>query len=98
MSKACLYATNDEKVTNDLKHVSVKAIQGSVEKMLTWTKKLGKGRQKWEKACVESGLWPRKLQTPMKMRFANKVIMFEEALEFKKTIILCYGRQHTMAL
>lgn len=30
MSKACQYATNDVKVANDLKHVIVKATQGSV--------------------------------------------------------------------
>jgi hypothetical protein len=60
--------------------------------MLTWTKNSGEGRQEWEKACVESGLWPCKLQTLMKTRFASKVIMFEEALEFLKIIILCYGR------
>ncbi len=84
MSKACQYATNDEKVINDLKHVSVKATQGSVQEMFTWTKSLGKGRQKWEKACVENGLWLHKLQTPKKMRFARKLIMFDETLQFKK--------------
>jgi hypothetical protein len=59
--------------------------------MFTWTKNSGKRRQEWEKACVKSGLWFHKLQTPMKMRFANKVIMFEEALKFKKTIICVMG-------
>ncbi len=38
------------------------------------------------------------LKTPMKTRFANKVIMFEETLEFKQTILLCYGRQKTLTL
>jgi hypothetical protein len=71
-------------VTNDLKHASVKAAQGSVYKMLTWTKKSSKRRQEWEKVCVESSLWPCTFQTPMTMRFASKVIMFEEALKFKK--------------
>ncbi len=31
-------------------------------------------------------------------RFVSKVIMFEEVLEFKKAIILCYGRKKTIAL
>jgi hypothetical protein len=61
--------------------------------MLTWIKQSGKGRQKWEKACVKSGLWLHKFQTLMNTRFASKVIMFEEALKFKKTIIFCYGQQ-----
>ncbi len=30
--------------------------------------------------------------------FTSKVIMFEECLQFKDAIILCYGRQKTMAL
>jgi hypothetical protein len=33
-----------------------------------------------------------KIETPMKTRFVNKVFMFEEVLEFKEAIILCYGR------
>jgi hypothetical protein len=28
----------------------------------------------------------------MKTKFAKKVIMFEETLEFEKAIILCYGK------
>jgi hypothetical protein len=34
----------------------------------------------------------------MKIRFANKVIMFEEVLEFKEAILLCYGQQKTITL
>jgi hypothetical protein len=56
--------------------------------MLTWTKNSSKGRQEWEKACVESGLWPHQLQTPMKTRFASKVIMFEKTLKFKHNFVL----------
>jgi hypothetical protein len=56
MSKVCQYATNDEKVTTSLKQINVKATQGNLQKMITWIKKLGKGRKKWERACVEKGL------------------------------------------
>ncbi len=98
MLKACQYVTNDEKVTTCLKHVNVKAIEGSLQKTTRWTKKLGKGRQEWEKACVERGLWIWKLKTPMKTRFASKVSMFGKILEFKKAIILCYGQQKTIVL
>jgi hypothetical protein len=30
--------------------------------------------------------------TPTKTKYLNKVIMFEETLKFKQTILLCYGR------
>jgi hypothetical protein len=41
---------------------------------------------------MDSGLRPRKLKTLLKTRFPNKVIMFEKTLEFKSTILLCYGK------
>jgi hypothetical protein len=41
--------------------------------------------------CVERELQLQKLKTPMKKRFVSKVIMFEEVLEFKEAILLCYG-------
>jgi hypothetical protein len=56
--KACQYAINDEKVITGLKQVSVKACQGNLQKIITWTNKSGKGRQEWERACVERRLWP----------------------------------------
>jgi hypothetical protein len=34
----------------------------------------------------------------VKTRFASKVIMFEEILEFKKAILLCYGQHTTIVL
>ena len=51
----------------------------------------------WNKACMDSSLRPRKLNTPVKTRFASKVLMFQQALQFRATISLCYSRQ-TMAL
>jgi hypothetical protein len=57
-----------------------------------WTKKNGKTKEEWEKPCVESGLLPWKLKTPIKTRFASKIIMFEECFEFKEIILLCYGK------
>jgi hypothetical protein len=44
MSKACQYATNDNKVVASLKHVNVKNVQISLQKTITWTKKHEKGR------------------------------------------------------
>jgi hypothetical protein len=53
-------------------------------------KKIRKGRN-GKKHVLKKGLWPRKLKTPMKTRFVNKVIMFEKVVEFKEAIFLCYG-------
>jgi len=44
MSKACHYATNNEKVTIGQKHVSVKATQRNLQNIITWIKKSRKGR------------------------------------------------------
>jgi hypothetical protein len=43
-------------VIASLKHVIVKAAQGSLKKTIIWTKNLGKGKQECEKPCVEKGL------------------------------------------
>jgi hypothetical protein len=43
------------------------------------------------KVGMGKGMWLQKLKTPMKTRFANKVIMFEEVVEFKEAILLCHG-------
>jgi len=47
---------------------------------------------------MDSGVPPEKLKTPMKAMFASWVILFQETLEFKHIIALCYGRQHSLAL
>jgi hypothetical protein len=43
------------------------------------------------KVEMGKGMWPRKLKTPLKTRYVNKIIMFEEVVEFKEAILLCYG-------
>ncbi len=45
-----------------------------------------------EKTCVDDMPQPWELKNPIKMSFASKVIMFQECLDFKKSIILCYGK------
>ncbi len=54
MSKACQYATNDDKVAIGLKHVNVKNVQASLQKESHWQKKLGNKRHVWENECVEN--------------------------------------------
>ncbi len=34
----------------------------------------------------------------MKTRFVSRIIWFQETLEFKHTIVLCHGRQQSLAL
>jgi hypothetical protein len=41
---------------------------------------------------MDSGVPPWKLKILVKTRFAFQVILFQETLEFKHTIALCYGR------
>jgi hypothetical protein len=43
-------------------------------------------------------MWHWKLKTLIKIRIVNKVIMFEKTLEFKQTILLCYGRKKILTL
>jgi len=54
----------------------------SIEDNFTWTKKSGKGRQEWAKACKDSKRCIRKLKIHVKTQFASKVILFKETLEF----------------
>jgi len=61
-------------------------------KTITWTKKSGKGRQQWARVYKDAFIWPQKLKTHVKTIFAFKAIPFEETLEFKDTINLCYSR------
>ncbi len=67
-SKSCQYATTNEKVCRNFKFISIKSTNSYLQKCITWPKKLGKGRQEWNKACSNSNLPPRKLNTPVKTR------------------------------
>jgi len=79
-------------VIASLKHINVKVARSNLQKTITWTKKSNKERHQWELACVERGLRFWKLKTPMNTRFASKVTMVKEVLEFKKALLLCYGQ------
>ena len=93
MSKVCQYGTNSDTICASMKHVSLKNAQSTLQKTITWTKKSGKGRHEWEKACIEAGLPSRRLKTPVKTRFASKVTLFQETLEYASAINICYQRQ-----
>jgi hypothetical protein len=51
-----------------------------------------------EKVCIECGMPLQKLKTLVKTKFASKLIMFEDVLEFKQSIITCYGRHKIVTL
>ena len=70
-----------------MKEVSLKNAQKSLQSCITWTKKLGKGRQEWDKACIDVRL------PPMKTRFASKVVLCQETQEYADAISICYRRQ-----
>jgi hypothetical protein len=67
-SRTCQYATTNDKVCENLKYVSIKFAQTNLQKCITWPNKFGKGRQEWNKACIEVGLRPKKLNTLVKTR------------------------------
>ena len=71
----------------------MKDAQKSLQSCITWTKKSGKGRQEWDRACIDAGLPTRKLKTPVKTRFASKVVLFQETQEYADAISICYRRQ-----
>jgi hypothetical protein len=70
MFKVAQYAIDDIKVSTGFFEVSLKGVQASLQKTITWTKKFGKGRQEWKDSCIIVGLPPRMLKTPVKTRFA----------------------------
>jgi len=69
LSKVCQYATIDEKVDVGLISTFIKAIQSIIQKCSTWPKKSNKGKQAWEKTCIEFGLRPKTVNTLMKTRY-----------------------------
>jgi hypothetical protein len=77
MFKVCQYVTYNDKVLKCLMQVNVKDAQTTLQKTITWTKKINRSRQEWEKACIECGLSLQKIKTLIKTRFASNIIMFE---------------------
>jgi hypothetical protein len=89
MFKRYHFFTNDNKISKGLVQVNVKDAHVALQNIITWTKKSRKGRHEWEKSCIECEMPLRKLKTLVKTIFSSKFIM---TLEFKETIITCYGR------
>jgi hypothetical protein len=55
MFKSCQYVLNDDKVSMGLILVSVKDAQIGLHKIITWTKKLGKGCMSGKRPALRMG-------------------------------------------
>jgi hypothetical protein len=51
-----------------LSNASIKVVQGAIFKGIMGPKKSNKGRQAWDKACIDFGLRSKKLNTHVKMK------------------------------
>jgi len=51
-----------------LNYASIKVVQGAISKCIMGPKNLSKGRQAWDKACIDFALKFEKLNTHVKMR------------------------------
>jgi hypothetical protein len=69
-----------------------------LQKTITWTKKIGKGQQKWHKTCELTMVPPRKIKTLVKTCFAARVVLFQKIFLFKHVIALGYGNQQSLDL
>jgi len=50
----------------------IKNVQFDIKKCITWSKKSGKGKQQWNKACMDVGIQPRNLNTLVKTSVAGQ--------------------------
>jgi hypothetical protein len=54
----------------------IKVTQSTIHKCITWLKKFIKDKQTWEKACIEFGLWLRKLNKVGYFSLFSRNILF----------------------
>jgi hypothetical protein len=52
MSKVAQYAIDDTKTCAKFSEVSLKEVQSSLQKTITWTKKSRKGKAKWKGSYI----------------------------------------------
>ncbi len=62
--------------------------------MITWIKKFNKRHSERHRACLDVGISHQKLKIVVNTRFARKIILFQETLEYHDAINLCYGRKN----
>jgi hypothetical protein len=73
VSKGWQYGIVEEKVCKDMIFTSIKNAQFDIKKCNTWLKKSSKGKQQWNKACMDVGIQPRKLNTLIKTKLVFNV-------------------------
>jgi hypothetical protein len=76
----------------------LKATQFTLQKKITWRKKLSKGCANWEMACCNASISHQKLKTLMKTMFARKMILFKKTLEYHDAINFCCERPKLLKL
>jgi hypothetical protein len=74
----------------------VKVARCTLQNIITWTKKSQKGRQKWEKPCVEKKAVVSKLKTLVKIRFVNEVIMLTLHSNLKRFLSYDMGNKRQL--
>jgi hypothetical protein len=75
----------NENVCINFKYVSIKFTKTYMQNCITWPKKFENCSEEWDKAYVESGLHPRKLNTLVKTRYCSIFILDNFfKFEFKK--------------
>jgi hypothetical protein len=60
LCKFCQYISTIDKVTWGFSFTSIKSTQVDIQK--TWPKKSGKGKQAWNKACINFGFMLEKIK------------------------------------
>jgi hypothetical protein len=67
-SKACQYGIIEKFFCRNLNYVSIMSTQVDLQKCITWSKKSGKDKHEWNKACLETRIRPKKLNIQIKAR------------------------------
>ncbi len=91
MFKATQYATNDTKMCVGFSKVNLKGVQTSLQNTIIWTKTPWKRKQEWKDSCIIVSLAIKMLKTPVKTKFASRVILFQETIAYQDAIFICYG-------
>ncbi len=87
-STACQYALTNEKVCKGFKYVFVKTTQSDIYKCIIWSKKLGKGKQEWNKACANLNILFKK-NILVKNKVIVKNLIFLVIIIFVKILLQC---------
>ena len=91
-------AATSRGVYQDLESIDFNKVLSGLQKCITWTKKSGKGREEWYRACREENIQERLVPTPVKTKLASTVAMTVMMLKFRQVVDRCYSRQPSLNL